>query len=47
MPCPYHTVTVDTTTDPPEIRVPATVTPHVTPKQLDKLKRIARVVAEK
>lgn len=44
LPCPYHTVTIDTTTDPTILKVPVTSEPAHNPKMLKKLKDIARVI---
>ncbi len=44
LPCPYHTVTIDTTTDPPQLNVPITSEPAHNPKLLDTLKDIGRAI---
>ncbi len=47
LPCPYHTATIDTTTTPPEIRVPITSEPAHNPKLLKTLKEIGLTSAGK
>ena len=42
LPCPLHTVTLDTTTDPPEIRIP--VTAHRALERREELAEILRVL---
>ena len=44
LPCPYHTVTVDSTGVVPEVRIPATAVPYVSAEQLAVLKDIARTL---
>jgi hypothetical protein len=46
LPCPYHTVTLDTTTDPPCVKVPVTNEPALRPKVLETLKDIGRAISE-
>lgn len=47
LPCPWHTVVIDTTAEPvPMIQVPATATPHVHRRQLNALKKIAMVIKD-
>lgn len=47
LPCPYHTVTVDTTAFPvPTITIPATMPKAADPKILKKLKQISRIMKE-
>ncbi len=47
LPCPWHTVTVDTTKEPPIIQIPTTVDRPINKDQLEKLKEIANIIAEK
>jgi len=46
LPCPYHTVIIETESDPPMIKIPATIPQAFEPKLLDKLKKIANVLKE-
>jgi hypothetical protein len=46
LPCPWHTVRIDTTKTPPEITVPITSPPSINPEDLGKLKKIARILTE-
>lgn len=46
LPCPWHTVTIDTTSDPAVLSVPCTSTPAHDPELLDTLKDIGRAIQE-
>lgn len=46
LPCPWHTITIDTTSDPPELRVPITSEPAHNPKLLKTLKDIGLAISE-
>ena len=47
LPCPYHTVTIDTTAEPvATITIPATIPKAANPKILKKLKKIAQFCKE-
>lgn len=46
LPCPYHTVVIDTKADPPTVTIPATMPKAADPKILSKLKRIAVILKE-
>ncbi len=46
LPCPWHTVTIDTTSQPPELRVPITATHAMRPKIRRVLKDIALSISE-
>ena len=46
LPCPYHTVIIETEFDPPIIKIPATIPQAVDPRMLKKLKEIANVLKE-
>ena len=46
IPCPYHTVTIDLSPDPPTITIPATLPKAINPKILNKLKRIAKILQD-
>lgn len=46
VPCPYHTVTIDTSTNPPCVKVPITNEPALKPKMLATLKDIGRAIIE-
>lgn len=43
LPCPWHTSTIDTTTEPPEVRIPITVPDPA--RKAARLKKIAEVLA--
>lgn len=46
LPCPYHTVIIDTTAKPvPTITIPATIPKAINQKTLSKLKKIAAILA--
>ena len=44
LPCPYHTVVIDTEANPPTVTIPATFPKAANSNTLDKLKRIARII---
>ena len=44
IPCPFHTVTIDSTGVVPEVRIPATAIPFVSREQLAVLKDIGRTL---
>lgn len=44
LPCPWHTVTIDTTLDPPVINIPVTHPKAVRPPMLALLKEIANSI---
>jgi len=44
LPCPHHTVTIDTTLDPPTIIIPATEIKKIDSNTLNNLKDIARII---
>ena len=46
LPCPWHTVTVDTTSDPATITIPVTARKQMDRDRLEKLKDIARAIKE-
>ncbi len=47
LPCPYHTATIDMTTEPPTVKVPIIPdAPGLKPKTLRQLKKIAQVLTE-
>ena len=46
LPCPYHTVTVHADKNPPTVEVPATIPKAADPRILNKIKRIAKIIAE-
>ncbi len=46
LPCPWHTLTIDTTSDPPALKVPITSEPAHDPKLLSTLKDIGRAIIE-
>lgn len=46
LPCPWHTVTIDTTVTPPELRVPITSEPARNPKLLRTLKEIGSAIMD-
>jgi len=46
LPCPYHTVTIDTTTEPPSIHIPITNPRALRPKMLHILKDIGNAIAQ-
>ena len=46
IPCPWHTVIIDTTGEPATITIPATVSEAANPILLKKLKAIANVLTE-
>ena len=47
LPCPYHTVIIDTSAKPvPTVTIPVTMPKAVNPKILGKLKRIAVILDE-
>jgi len=46
LPCPWHTVTIDTRATPPTITVPATQAKALRPKMLRRLKAIANILKE-
>ena len=45
LPCPHHTVTIDTTSDPPELRVPISAAPVISRDSLEHLKCVGRTLA--
>lgn len=46
LPCPHHTIIIDTSPDPPTVTIPATIPKAANPKVLDKLKRIAKILED-
>lgn len=46
LPCPWHTVIIDSTAEPPTLTVPVTSPPASNPKLLKTLKEIARAITE-
>ena len=47
LPCPYHTVIIDTAPDPPTITIPVIPNaPALNPKTLSMLKKIARAIKD-
>jgi len=46
LPCPWHTVTIDTTQNPPVLNVPCTSEPAHNPKLLNTLKEIGRAIQQ-
>lgn len=46
LPCPYHTVILDTTTEPPCVKIPAPRFKEVDLDTLEKLKKIARIMED-
>lgn len=46
LPCPWHTVTIDTTAHPPELRMPLTAERAIRPKMRKILKEIGQTIAE-
>ena len=44
LPCPWHTVSVDLTGNPPQIHIPVTQAKNMRPGMLKKLKKIANVM---
>lgn len=46
LPCPYHTVTIKLTGDPPTITIPATILKKIKPKTLRRLKIVAKILEE-
>lgn len=47
LPCPYHTVIIDTRATPPTVTIPATAAPQINPKMIGLLKQIARGIDPK
>lgn len=47
LPCPWHTVTIDTRSEPPTVTIPATAAPQINPKMIGLLKQIARDIDPK
>lgn len=47
LPCPWHTVIIDTKLTPPTVTIPATAAPQINPKMLGLLKSIARDIDPK
>lgn len=47
LPCPWHTVVIDTRSTPPTVTIPATAAPQINPKMVGLLKRIARDIDPK
>lgn len=47
LPCPWHTVTIDTTATPPTVTIPATAAPQINRAMLGLLKQIARDIDPK
>ena len=46
LPCPWHTTTIDTTTEPPEVRIPITSDAAHDPKLHKTLKQIGKAIIE-
>ena len=46
LPCPWHTITIDTTHEPPELRIPITAERALRPKIHRALKEIGLAIAE-
>ena len=46
LPCPYHTIGIDTEVEPPIIIIPATITKRINIKSLNRLKKIANIIKE-
>ena len=46
LPCPYHTVIIETESDPPIIQIPATIPQALNLDTLDKLKKIANIIKD-
>ena len=47
LPCPYHTVIIDTRPTVPTVTIPATAAPQMNPKMIGLLKQIARGIDPK
>lgn len=47
LPCPWHTVVIDTKPTPPTVTIPATAAPQINPKMIGLLKQIARDIDPK
>lgn len=47
LPCPWHTVVIDTRATPPTVTIPATAAPQINSKTLGLLKQIARDIDSK
>lgn len=47
LPCPWHTILIDTKPTPPTVTIPATAAPQINPKMLGLLKSIARGIDPK
>lgn len=47
LPCPWHTVIIDTRAMPPTVTIPATAAPQINPKMLGLLKSMARDIDPK
>ena len=46
LPCPYHTILIDTKPAPPTIIIPATLTRRINLKSLNRLKKIANIIKD-
>jgi len=44
LPCPHHTILIDTKPTPPTITIPATITKQINLKSLRRLKKIANII---
>ena len=44
LPCPWHTLVIDTTKEPPTITIPATIEKPIKKKNLKRLKKIAKAL---
>ncbi len=46
LPCPWHTAVIDLAPDPPTVTIPVTASPSVNPLTLQRIKRVANVLAD-
>ncbi|KKM59971.1 hypothetical protein LCGC14_1546500 [marine sediment metagenome] len=46
LPCPYHTVTVDTTGEVPTVTIPVSAVPLIGERMLEVLKGVSRAIHE-